>query len=304
MSTDDLATGRLLADVFPGSRIGAADYLRWLYRESPTGEVVETNIDDDAGRSAHYAVVPQRFATRERGITVGLSLNTAVSERARGGGVFTRIAEQTIAAARAQGYDAIVGVANANSTPGFLRRLGFTLIASLPATVMVPRPGGGPVVETVSPAQLDAIGDVGVAELLASVHRPARGIEPVWTAESLAWRLAAPGARYAVHRLPGALAVSTSERRSGIDVAVILTMLADHDLDRSEVDAIVRAACRRHRAPFALHAGVHAGADIRGVPLPRRLRPSPLNLIFRWLDPDQLAAPHLGRFEFLDFDAY
>lgn len=304
MSTDDLATGRILSDVFPGSRIGGADYLRWLYRDSPAGPVVETNIDDEAGRSAHYAVVPCRFATREREITVGLSLNTAVSERARGGGVFTRIAEQTIEAAREQGYDAIVGVANANSTPGFLRRLGFTLIASLPATVLVPRPGKGPAVETLAAGALDVAGDPAVAELLASVHRPARGIEPVWSPESLAWRLASPGARYAVHRLPGALVVSTSERRSGVDVAVILAMLADHDLDRAEVDAIVRAACRRHRAPFALHAGVHAGADVRGVPLPRRLRPSPLNLIFRWLDPDQLAAPHVGRFEFLDFDAY
>lgn len=301
--TDDDLTGRLLSEVFPGTHVGDPAYLRWLYRDSPFGAVVETNLDDDLGRSAHYAVVPCTLDTPSGPVRAALSLNTAVHERARGGGVFTRIADETFAQASARGVRAVIGVANANSTPGFVRRLGFTLLGPLPATVLLPRPGrGGPAVHA-APADVDALsGDADLAAILGTGD--AGGVHRTWTASTLAWRLRAPQARYAVHRAPGIVAISTSERRQGISVAILLALFADHDLERGETAAVVRSACRVHRAPVALHVGLNRRADLHGPPLPERLRPSPLNLIFRWLDETQLAAPQLDRFEFLDFDAY
>jgi hypothetical protein len=67
----------------------------------------------------------------------------------------------------------------------------------------------------------------------------------------------------------------------------------------------VRTALRHHRAAFAVYAGFNGRARVRGVPPPRRLQPSPLNLIVRHLDPtvDQDAI-RLHPFEFLDMDAY
>lgn len=304
MKHDDESTGRLLDEVFSGTRVGGADYLRWLYRESPFGAVIETNVDDDQGRSAHYAVVPFVLDAPEGEVPVALSLNTAVAERARGGGVFVGLANRTLDAAREAGVRAVLGVANANSTPGFLRRLSFTLIGPLPATVMIPRPGRGPKVVSAACSAIDVAHDAGVAAVLDAATSTVRGVHPRWTPTTLAWRLASPGADYALHRLPGALVISTRERRAGLSVAVLMAVITDHELERRELDAIVRAACRHHRAPVALHVGINALAPVRGVPLPARLRPSPLNLIFRWIDDRRAAAPHIGRFELLDFDAY
>lgn len=303
-SVDDRRTSALLADVFPGTDVADHAYLQWLYRDSPFGPVVEANRDDDEGRSAHYAVVPLEFASPRGPLRAVLSLNTAVAERARGGGVFTTLAEEALVQAREQGVTAVVGVANANSTPGFLRRLGFTLLGPLPATVLVPRPGRGArfVSAAADPARIAS--DPEVARILEAAPRPVHGVEPRWSPETLAWRVASPRGPYVLHRAEGVLAISTAERRSGVNVAVLLAVLADHHVTRSEVDGLVRAACRHHGAAAALHVGVHRGADVRGVPLPGRLRPSPLNLIFRWLDDEQIAAPHVRRFEFLDFDAY
>lgn len=299
--TDDDRTGRLLADVFPGTHVGDAAYLRWLYRDSPFGPVVQTNVDDERGRAAHYAVVPCPLSTPAGPVPAALSLNTAVDERARGGGVFTRIAEETFAQARRDGIRAVIGVANANSTPGFVRRLGFSLLGPLPATVLLPRPGRGPAV-TSTPADPDTIAtDGAIADVLAG---DAAGVHRAWTPQTLAWRLRAPQARYVVHTAPGLVAVSTAEKRHGISAAVLLALFSDHDLAAGETGAVVTAACRAHRAPVALHAGLNRRAALRGLPLPERLRPSPLNLIFRWLDETQLTAPQFDRFEFLDFDAY
>ena len=68
----------------------------------------------------------------------------------------------------------------------------------------------------------------------------------------------------------------------------------------------VTAACAHHRAPLAVYAGFNARVRVGGVPLPMRLRPSPLNLILKSLDERALpqAGFELATFEFLDSDAY
>lgn len=297
------ATAGLLEEVFPGTRTARPDYLRWLYVESPFGEAIEANSDDDAGRAGHYAIVPIDLVADGAPRRGALSLNTAVSERARGRGLFVSLASETLERAAAAGVETVIGVANANSTPGFERRLGFEVVTALPATVMVPTPGrtggvdsawAGP--DSFAPGSLAAA----VEPLLAP---PATGIARTWTEATLRWRLASPGARYALHRSRDALAVSTVDRQGRIPVAVLLKVFAAAPLDGRARRAIVRAACRFHRAPLALHVGLNEMARFKGLPLPERLRPSPLNLIHRWLD----GGPREGavtRLEFLDFDAY
>jgi len=68
----------------------------------------------------------------------------------------------------------------------------------------------------------------------------------------------------------------------------------------------VTAACRAHRAPVCVYGGWNAHARVRGVPIPRRLRPSPLVVVFKSFDEDR--APTSGfridTWEFLDGDVY
>jgi hypothetical protein len=68
----------------------------------------------------------------------------------------------------------------------------------------------------------------------------------------------------------------------------------------------VTAACRHHRAPVCVYAGFNAFARVRGIPPPRRLQPSPLNVVYKELDATRAPAAsfRLDTFEFLDMDAY
>lgn len=296
-------TATLLAEVFPGSDISQPEYLRWLYEQSPFGPAIETNLDDERGRAGHYALVP--IALTRDGIdrSAALSLNTAVHERARGGGTFVRLASETIAEARRRGVETVVGVANANSTPGFLRRLDFELLTALPASVLLPTPGPQGGIRS-GWADTSAFARGGLAagcEPLLAV--PATGEARRWTPETLRWRLARPGARYALHRADDLLAVSCQDSRHGIRVAILLKVFAESRVSAGTRRALVRAACRFHRAPIALHVGLNDLVDLRGVALPERLRESPLNLIYRSLQAQPPAAS-IVRFEFLDFDAY
>lgn len=297
------ATAALLRDVFPKARISRPDYLHWLYRASPFGAVVETNLDDELGRAGHYAIVPIDLVRDGVQVRGALSLNTAVHERARGGGAFVALANATFATAASRGIDAVVGVANANSTPGFVRRLQFELLTALPAQVLAPVPGrrSGVLSAWAEPAAFETDGPA--SELSALLRPPPQGLARVWTPETLRWRLQAPGSRYALHRSAEALAVSTADHRHGLPVGVILKVFADGPLSRTSCRAIVRAVCRTHRSPVAVYVGANEFAAFAGLPLPDRLRDSPLNFVYRPLRGES-SPPHLTRFELLDFDAY
>jgi GNAT superfamily N-acetyltransferase len=299
------ATAALLERVFPeASRISRPEYLHWLYEDSPFGPAIEANLDDAEGRAGHYAVVPAELSEDGAPCPGALSLNTAVDERARGGGVFSRLAEETYEKARESGVRVVVGVANASSTPGFVGRLSFDLLGPLPATVLLPLPGRRHRVCSAW-AEEEAFAGEGVAaagleQLLAP---PARGLARAWTPETLRWRLASPGSRYALHRSEHMLVVTTADTDRGIPVAVLLKAFASAPPSAAERRAVVRAACRFHRAPLAIHVGLNEMARFGGPRLPERLRASPLNLIVRRLDGEPLAG-EVARFEFLDFDAY
>lgn len=290
----------LLADVFPESTIASSAYLDWLYAASPFGGVVRAELSDTHGLAAHYAVVPVDLAIDGKQVRGALSLNTAVHERARGGGAFVRLADETFSKAASAGIELIIGVANANSTPGFIRRLAFENGGPLPATVLVPLPGRARDRFRSGPATLDSPLLESIDELLTA---PTVGLTRRWTPETLRWRLRRPGASYALHRSQNLLLVSTVERRGPVNIAVILAAFAAAPVPPSDVRAAVRAACRYWKAPVALHVGTNDRVPFSGPPLPKRLRASPLNFITRPLA-GGAAPPAPSRFEFLDFDAY
>lgn len=296
-------TGTLLSEVFPGSDVARPDYLKWLYQDSPFGPIVEANFDDDIGRAGHYALTPITMARDDLDYAAALSLNTAVHQRARGGGLFVRLASEVIAEARRRGISAVVGVANANSTPGFLRHLEFELVGPLPATLLIPTPGSTTGIHSTwaKPAAFAPDGLLATSEPM--LDAPAAGEARRWTPATLSWRLARPRARYALHAGPDVLAVSCRDRRHGVAVAILLKVFAPHHLSGRRLRALVRAVCRFHRAPFGLHVGINNSAAFSGPALPRRFRESPLNLIYRSLE-EERRPPSIVRFEFLDFDAY
>ena len=117
----------------------------------------------------------------------------------------------------------------------------------------------------------------------------------------------APHASYAVHASDELVGVSTTDKRFGVPAAVILKLLPrDGRSGPLRADAIVAAACRFHRAPYAVYAGFNAHVKVRGIQPPRRLQPSPLHLILRSLSrtPSTRNRLVVDTFEFLDMDAY
>lgn len=262
---------------FPSATHLREAYLHWLYAQNPCG--VAVGFDAWAGEqlAAHYVCIPVDALVFGRPVRILLSLNTATHPSFQGKGLFTKLAEATYERGSQMGFGAVYGVANANSTPGFLRKLGFALVRPLDALVGFGR---------IDPGEPAPAAEVSFRRL--------------WSAESLRWRMSNPVRPYRMIQLDkrrvGAYAPTG---RLGFYAWDELTAPPGMDAERARASL---------RPLLRLHLGLRPASWRRPatwVPIPQRLRPSPLNLIYRPLAA-RIAAPAddsivLGQ---LDFDAF
>lgn len=107
------------------------DYLKWQYVENPAGQVVGFNAYKDKVLAAHYETVPVYMNINGEKTLGLLSKDTATHPDHRGNRLFTILAEHTYQYAAENGYRFVIGVANAQSTHGFIKNLNFKLIGPL-----------------------------------------------------------------------------------------------------------------------------------------------------------------------------
>lgn len=267
--------GDLFAACFPGTHKFTPAYLHWLYVDNPDGPAVGFDAWDGERLAAHYVCIPAQVWVEGKQVRVLLSLNTATHPDYQGKGLFTKLATATFEAGAAGGFDGVYGVANANSTPGFVRKLGFQLVRPLEARV--------------------GLGQLGYAP---AVDHQALSFVRDWSPAALAWRCANP--HNPVHcRTRGA-------RQQFFAAAFGLKLPAYAELNGpAHPPAPARAPML---SPARLFIGLAPDAQAsywNYASIPQRLRPSPLNLIYRSFVP-RVASLDASRiqFSFLDFDAY
>lgn len=272
---------QLFKACFPKAHHLDEKYLQWLYAENPEGRVVGYDAWHGSRLAAHYVCIPARMRLLGVARTGLLSLNTATHPDFQGKGLFTRLAEQVYSSAAMEGFEFVYGVANANSTPGFVRKLGFSQLGQLDAKI-----GIGPVVRGLSHAKSGT-------ERESSFFRE-------WTDQSLKWRVQNPknpvttakdaaGNLYAFAKTgyPGLLAYAELPADSGLGFS------AGRFVCWPRVFIGIRPAWERESFS-SLYFNI-----------PKFLRPSPLNLIFKSLvGQDELRDIRNVRISFLDFDAY
>jgi GNAT superfamily N-acetyltransferase len=266
------AVSALLHRVFPEAKHLTEAVLKWEYVDNPDGHAVGFNAWMGDEMAGHYATIPllaRVNGQEERGL---LSLNTATAPEHQGKGLFTKLADSTYRYAGRQGYGFVVGVANANSTHGFINKLGFQLVGPLRAMA-----GVGP---------------------LKRVNGGHVQYERVWHSDALTWRLAHPLYHYSVNHADG-LDLLMSERTQ-LGGRLLLAAMDHGAIHGVELPAF------KGLAPFRIWVGLDPAFSWSLRPyvnIPMQLRPSPLNLIFKDLTGQgrSLNAKEV-RFQAIDFD--
>jgi GNAT superfamily N-acetyltransferase len=271
--------GELFTACFPMTDKFTPRYLEWLYVSNPDGRAVGYDAWDGDKLAAHYVCIPARAWVEGLDVPVLLSLNTATHPDYQGKGLFTKLAAMTFEAGAAQGFDGVYGVANANSTPGFVRKLGFQLVRPLEARVGLGSLRHGP-----------------------KAASSALSFERSWSADALRWRCANPHNPVFMHNGGGKLRFHAAA--SGHK----LPAYAELDAGGINLTAQQAAQAAPMLSPLRLFIGLAPDASSsywNYASIPMRLRPSPLNLIYRSFAPRVTALdPARIAFSFLDFDAY
>lgn len=161
---------QLLSLIFPDTKKYTTEFLNWEYNLNPAGKVVGYDAFYNGELAAHYVTIPVTYKLNNKSIKGLLSLNTATHPKHQGKKLFTQLAEKTYTYAQQQGYQFVIGVANQNSTHGFINKLGFKLISSLDATVFT--------------------GSVHINNV------PETYFQQDWNENTVKWRLANPEMRY------------------------------------------------------------------------------------------------------------
>ncbi|HEX6041859.1 GNAT family N-acetyltransferase [Longimicrobium sp.] len=261
----------LLRRVFPHAPHLTPAYLRWLYVENPDGRALGYNAYHEGRLVGHCAGQP--LTARVEGETLRgiLLVNAAVEPGHVRRNLTRRTTDPMFDQAARAGYAFSIAVGNANSTLPLLTR--FVMVGPLEARVGLglPRRRG---------------------------TRTAPSWERVWSGDAIRWRLANPERPYTVRNRAGRAAVTAPAGRAGFGA-----VLYDGADGWGLADTGGRPA-----GPLRVWLGRDPAVEWGRspfVPLPMKLRPSPLNLVFkdltgRGLHPDAARVV----FRAIDFDAW
>lgn len=265
----------LLDGVFGASAKFTPEFVDWEYNRNPTGHAVGFNAWAGNELAAHYVTQPL-IANLNGKMTKGLlSLNTATHSNHRGKKLFTLLAEKTYAYGLELGYEFVIGVANAYSTPGFLKNLGFSLIAPLDVKFGIGSP------------------DVDFETRYEYLRH--------WDKALLEWRLNSPKLKYEVVVKKDHFIVLAPTGKFGINA-----ILGSFPLEMLPEKAMYISGSGVQ--PVRIWMGLDEQLSWKRkifFQFPNKLKPSPLNLIFRNLTKSG-DLPEVSQIKFmsLDFDAY
>ena len=104
---------------------------RHWYVENPCGKAISFNAFDGDKMVAHYVCIIKQMLIDGRVANGILSMATVTHPDYRGRGLFKTLAKMTYDYARNNGYEFVIGVANANSFPGFMKYFPFQFVGQL-----------------------------------------------------------------------------------------------------------------------------------------------------------------------------
>ncbi len=295
------------------------DALRWQYLESPTGEIFVDLASSGKRIAAIYAVQPGFVQVRGARMLAAQSVDTLVDGDFRGRGLFTKMAEAVYQRVQDANGAFIYGFPNANSAPGFFRKLGWSSLDPVPFLVKPLRTAFiasklpfGATLRRLPNLRIPIAGlRLEAMQELRTIEEFGTELDDLWerfasdvpvavdrTAAYLRWRLTKPGARYESlgvfegSRLAAFCAYTTVDKHGG-RIGYVLELL--HDPGRDRTGAALLAECLRRMGSdgadvvlawcFRHSPNARAYSKAGFVPLPERLRPIELHIGVRPLDP-------------------
>lgn len=240
-----------------------AGFRRW-YLKNPMGPVVSFNAFYEDELVAHYACVPYKMIINGRVVLGLFDMATVTHPNHRGKGLFKKLAQTTYDYAKQNGFEFVLGVANANSFPGYMKYFPFTFVG-----------------------QLEVKAGVGTG----AINNIQKGFRVFWDVDSFNWRLKNCRANYFQNG-------NTLLGRYNTFIDTLMGVYPKSFL--SSTNAREKHSVFKPK----LYVGIGAKLKGLFITVPRFIKHSPFNLIFLDLTDGKLPAVTKDNilFQLFDFD--
>ncbi|MCM1141247.1 MAG: GNAT family N-acetyltransferase [Muribaculum sp.] len=118
-------------EVYKGKHTFKIDDYKFWYVDNPQGLAYSFSAYDGDMMVANYSCIPTTLSVFGQVLHGIHSMGVVTHQSYQGLGLFSKLAEMTNQCAKDEGKDFVMALSNANSTPGFIKKLGFSLIAPL-----------------------------------------------------------------------------------------------------------------------------------------------------------------------------
>lgn len=264
---------------FPNATHLQAGYLSWLYRDNPAGTAIGADAVCGDKVVGQVIAIPGNFELSGKAVNGLVAVNVAVHPDFQGRHLFKKLGLQMCDYGAQQGYAFVTGVANAAATPGWIRQMGFQLVRPLEARV--------------------GIGGLGIKDYRPVVS--ASQLRRRWTPDALHWRANNPinEVSFNYDKTSNLIAAYTSAKKPGMSVFAEILMEGEFVPQRITSN-IVPLLPRVFLGLIPTYQ-----FNTRYFSIPEKLKPSPLNLIYKNLvDSTDRIDPTACFMNFLDFDAF
>ena len=271
---------QLYRSCFPRSNHLKYDYLTWLYAENPLGQAIGADAwfgDDVVGQ---VISIPGKYSLYNENTYGLLAVNVAVHSDFQGRYLFKRLGLSMCEYGSQAGYKFVIGIANREATPGWIRQMGFQLISPLQANI--------------------GLGNLSLHSKEEEIL-DATLLRHIWDNDSITWRLGNPLKKYYIKKNTSKnwLSIYTSANRLSVFA------VAEVPMDGFIIDSYTHSLGLLLKPKVFLGLIPNYKFSNQYLSIPEKLKPSPLNLIYKNLDDNKDHLDSSGCFiNFLDFDVF
>jgi len=268
-------TARIATEAFAlGDVHFSAERIKWLYERSFGRGTTVLAAVDKGKKIGQIALIGQNICVAGEVHPAVQLVDLFILQAYRSGQLLPKLYREVEQFCAKQNIRYILTLPNDKSVMLNARFLKLSPVLSLPIRpgVSLRRPTSGAITHS---GLLRSMTRHRAIELLSPFSCPATENGSHWDAETLFDRLDDPTRDYAVHATKNLLLVSSQRKTRGVSYIALCAFFARPaaQIGDSEVDELVRAACRFWRRPTFVYAGTNSRLPkLPGVALPARLR--------------------------------
>lgn len=269
----------LYRNCFPDALHLGSDYLSWLYYKNPIGQAIGADAWHGDNIVGQVIAIPGKYSLHSENIQGLLAVNVVVHPEFQGRHLFKKLGLCMCEYGAQAGYKFVIGIANRAATPGWVRQMGFQLVAPLQARI--------------------GIGSLCLQETAEEIIGATK-LCHTWNADTITWRLNSPLKKFFLktNKDKNWATAYTSADKFGLYAVAEFPLNAEIEHLQPSIASSLMPKVFLGLIPTYKFPNSY-------VTIPERFKPSPLNLIYKNLtDSKDRLDPSSCFINFLDFDAF